>query len=165
MNQKMRIYHRYLGFFLVGIMAVYATSGIILILRDTDFLKLDKQITKNIKPQASVSELKELLKIKDFKIEKEESGKIYFNNGIYDKNSGEAIIHMKELPSFLLKMTQLHKAKTADPLFFLNIFFGVSLLFFVVSSFWMFLPKTAIFKKGIYFVIAGVVLTLAMLLL
>ena len=34
MNNKMRIFHRYLGFFLAGIMAVYALSGIVLIFRD-----------------------------------------------------------------------------------------------------------------------------------
>ena len=35
----MRIVHRYLGFFMAGIMAVYAISGVLLIYRDTDFLK------------------------------------------------------------------------------------------------------------------------------
>jgi hypothetical protein len=35
----MRVYHRYLGFFLAGIMAIYSVSGIIMIFRDTDFLK------------------------------------------------------------------------------------------------------------------------------
>ena len=40
LNTTMRIYHRYLGFFLAGIMAVYAISGIVLIFRDTDFLKM-----------------------------------------------------------------------------------------------------------------------------
>ena len=165
LNQKMRIYHRYLGFFLVGIMAVYAISGVLLIFRDTDFLKQEKQITKNIKPQASADELKELLKIKEFKVEKEEAGKVYFKNGVYDAASGEAVITIKELPKFLNRMTQLHKSKTADPLFFLNIFFGVSLLFFVVSSFWMFLPKTTIYKKGMYFVLAGIVLTIVLMLI
>ena len=43
-NQKstqfyMRIIHRYLGFFLAGIMTVYALSGVLLIFRSTDFLK------------------------------------------------------------------------------------------------------------------------------
>jgi uncharacterized iron-regulated membrane protein len=42
---RMRIIHRYLGFFLSGIMAVYALSGIVLIFRDTDFLKQEKIIT------------------------------------------------------------------------------------------------------------------------
>ena len=35
----MRITHRYLGYFLAGIMAVYAVSGVLLVYRDTDFLK------------------------------------------------------------------------------------------------------------------------------
>lgn len=39
MQKRMRIYHRYLGYFLAGIMAVYAISGLTMIFRDTDFLK------------------------------------------------------------------------------------------------------------------------------
>ncbi len=46
----MRVYHRYLGFFLAGIMAVYSISGIILIFRETDFLKKEKQITRQLNP-------------------------------------------------------------------------------------------------------------------
>ena len=38
-HTRMRIWHRYLGFFLAGIMAVYSTSGVLMIFRDTDFLK------------------------------------------------------------------------------------------------------------------------------
>jgi len=62
-------------------------------------------------------------------------------------------------------MTDLHKATTDSPLFFLNIFFGASLLFFVLSSFWMFLPNTTVFKKGMIFTAAGLVLTLLMIFL
>jgi uncharacterized iron-regulated membrane protein len=40
-STKMRIFHRYLGFFLAGIMATYSISGIILIFRETEFLKSD----------------------------------------------------------------------------------------------------------------------------
>ena len=47
---KMRLYHRYLGFFLAGIMAVYAISGITLIFRDTNFLKSDKLVERQLKP-------------------------------------------------------------------------------------------------------------------
>src|SRR5688572_32170720 len=47
------------------------------------------------------------------------------------------------------KMTHLHKASTDDPLYWLNVFFGVSLLFFVLSAFWMYLPKTKVFKAGL----------------
>ena len=60
-------------------------------------------------------------------------------------------------------MTKLHKANTNHPLFWLNIFFGVALLFFVVSAFWMFRPQTSVFKKGLYFALGGMVLTFILL--
>lgn len=160
---NMRVIHRYLGFFLVGIMAVYAMSGIVLIFRDTDFLKNEKQITKQVKANVQPEELGKLLQMKDLKIDKEEGNILFFKNGTYDKNTGTAQYKVKELPRILDKMTHLHKAKSADPLFFFNIFFGLSLFFFVISSFWMFMPNSSTFKKGMYFTIGGIVLTLILL--
>ena len=159
----MRIIHRYLGFFLVGIMAVYALSGVVMIFRDTDFLKQEKQIIKQVKVNAQPDELGKLLQMRDLKIDKEEGNLLFFKNGNYDKSTGTAQYKVKELPRVLDKMTNLHKAKSADPLFFFNIFFGLSLLFFVISSFWMFMPSTSTFKKGMYFTIGGIVLTLLLL--
>lgn len=162
-HSYMRIIHRYLGFFLVGIMAVYAISGIVLIFRDTDFLQQKKQVNKQIKVNAEAYELGQLLGIKQLKIEKIEDNLIYFDSGTYDRNTGLAEYTVKELPFVLGKMTHLHKAKSSEPLYFFNIFFGLSLLFFVISSFWMFMPKTSIFKKGIYFTLGGIILTLILL--
>ncbi|WP_375559028.1 hypothetical protein ACE193_14955 [Bernardetia sp. OM2101] len=160
---KVRIIHRYLGFFLVGIMSVYALSGIVLIFRDSDVFKQEIQITEQIKTNASADELGELLELRRLKVSKEENGKIYFQNGFYDKESGIAEYKIKELPFILDKMTHLHKSESGEPLFFLNVFFGVALLFFSLSSFFMFLPKTSVFKKGVYFTLAGIVLTLLLL--
>lgn len=163
LSTYMRIWHRYLGFFLTGIMAVYALSGILMIFRDTDFLKQSNQITRMIKPNAEPSELGPLLRMREIKVKKEEGNILLLENGTYDKTTGKAELTVKELPYFLNKMTELHKARSGQPLFFLNIFFGASLLFFVISAFWMFLPKTTIFKKGIYFTLAGIILTLILL--
>ena len=160
---KMRVIHRYLGFFLAGIMAMYSLSGIVLIFRDTDFLKNEKQITKQIKTNATPEELGKSLQMRDLKIDKEEGNVLFFKNGNYDKSTGTAQYTVKELPRVLDKMTHLHKAKSADPLYFFNIFFGLSLFFFVISSFWMFMPSTDTFKKGMYFTIGGIVLTLILL--
>ncbi|AOW21995.1 hypothetical protein [Urechidicola croceus] len=159
----MRIFHRYLGFFLVGIMAVYALSGIVLIFRDTEFLKKEVQIERTLEPNIPQSELGKALRRRNFKVLKEEGDIIFFNNGEYNKVTGFAKFTGKELPFVLKQMTKLHKANSKHPLFYLNIFFGVSLLFFVVSSFWMFLPKSSIFKKGIYYTIAGIILTVVLL--
>lgn len=164
-RNKIREIHRYLGFFLAGIMAVYAISGIVLIFRDTDAFKKVEHVTKQIQPQASAEELPKLLDIKKLKIEKEEGDILYFENGSYNKSSGTAEYTVKELPYILKKLTHLHKAKTKDPLFFLNVFFGLSLLFFVISAFFMFLPKMAIYKKGLYFTLGGLILTLLLLFL
>lgn len=161
---KMRIIHRYLGFFLAGIMAMYALSGITLIFRDSDFLKKEEHLTKQIKPNASPAELGKLLGFRNVKITKEDPDKIYFSNGFYEKQSGVAEYDVKDLPYFLKRMTQLHKSSSSDPLFFLNVFFGISLLFFVLSAFWMFMPQTSVFKKGMLFTVAGVILTIVLLL-
>src|ERR1700759_3346186 len=162
-NSKLRIYHRYLGYFLAGIMAVYATSGFIMIFRDTDFLKSDKQIEKQLRPNIKTEDLGRELRMRDFKVEKEEGDIIRFEQGTYNKSTGMAKYTSKEWPFFIEKLTRLHKADTNSPLFFLNVFFALSLLFFVLSAFWMFLPKTTIFKKGLYFTIAGVVLTIILI--
>lgn len=159
----MRVYHRYLGFFLAGIMTMYAISGIILIFRDTDFLKSEKQIIRTINPNLTNEDLGRELKIRNLKPINENGNLVTFEQGTYNRATGEASYTVKDLPFVLAKMTKLHKANSKEPLFFLNIFFGLSLLFFVVSSFWMFLPRTSIFKKGIYFALAGVLLTLLLI--
>ena len=160
----MRVVHRYLGFFLAGIMAVYALSGTVLIFRNTDFLKQEKYIQRILEPNLQPNELGQKLRIKGLKIESEAGDFLMFSQGGYNYVTGEVNYTVKELPLVLDKMTHLHKANTEHPLFWLNIFFGVSLLFFVVSSFWMFRPKTAIFKKGIYFTLGGIALTVLLLL-
>lgn len=160
---NMRILHRYLGFFLAGIMAMYALSGIVMVYRTTDFLKQEQQIEKIVKSNATAEELGKMLRMRDFKITKAEGDLLYFETGTYNSKTGEVSYKAKELPYLLNKMTQIHKATTNSPLYYLNIFFGVSLFFFVISSYWMFKPKSKIFKYGIYYTIGGIVLTLIML--
>ena len=164
LSLKMREYHRYLGFFLAGIMAVYSVSGIVLIFRDTDFLKVKTELTKNLDPNLKKTEIGNAIGNRRLKVEREEDGIYYFKGGNYNTTTGEAIYTKTQLPVILSKMTHFHKAKSGEPLFFLNIFFGVGLLFFVISAFYMFLPKTSIFRKGLYFAAAGIVLTVILLL-
>lgn len=160
LQKNMRVYHRYLGFFLAGIMAVYALSGVLMIFRNTDFMKKEIIEQRTLPADTKPEEIGAKLRLKNFKIESTEGNTIVFNGGTFDKSSGEVTFTTKQLPYILKKMTDMHKATSDRPLFFLNIFFGVSLLFFVLSSFWMFLPNTSIFKKGMYFTAAGLVLAL-----
>lgn len=163
MRQKMRIYHRYLGFFLAGIMAMYALSGMVLIFRDSDVFSRVTVIRKELPADTKAEQVGEILKIRRFTIEKTENGIAYFRNGTYDTRTHAVVYTKKELPYVLDKMTHLHKATSSRPLAFLNIFFGLSLLFFVISSFWMFIPGTNIFRRGIYFAVAGLILTVLLI--
>ena len=162
-NQKFRTIHRYMGNFLAGIMAVYAISGIVLIFRDTDFLQSPHQIEKELKPNIEKKDLAKELRVRKLQNITETADSILFENGSYDKTTGKAKITVMKLPFVLDKLTHLHKAKSGDPLYFFNIFFGVSLLLLVITSFWMFRPKTKIFTKGLYFTLSGVALILIML--
>jgi uncharacterized iron-regulated membrane protein len=162
-SNRMRIWHRYLGFFLAGIMAVYAISGVVLIFRNTDFLKYNKTTEKKLQQNLSIEEVGKLIKLRDLKATSENGDTIFFAQGFYNAVTGDTKYTVKSLPKVMEKLTQLHKANTAHPLYYLNIFFGLSLLFFVLSSFWMFLPKTSIFKKGLYYAIAGFILTVVLL--
>jgi hypothetical protein len=158
-----RIWHRYLGFFLAGIMAVYAISGVVLIFRNTDFLKKEVVKERQIAAGLSPEEAGKVLRIQNFSVERTEGETIYFPGGSYNAASGAAVHTVKELPYVMKQMTHLHKANTKDPLYYFNIVFGTALLFFVVSAFWMFMPGSKILRKGLYFSAAGLVLTLILL--
>lgn len=162
-SNKMRIYHRYLGFFLTGIMGVYALSGIVLIFRNTDFLKVEILKEKQVALHLNAEQLGKEIKIRRLEFTSVNQNIANFKEGFYNSKTGEVSYTVKKLPYVLDRMTHMHKAKSTDPLFFLNIFFGVALLFFVFSAFWMFLPGNTIFRKGLYFVAGGIVLTLIML--
>lgn len=162
-GNTLRVYHRYLGFFLAGVMAMYAVSGIVMIFRQTDFLKKEKTVERSVPVGIKLDDLGKELKIKELKIEKTEGNTVYFKQGTFDLTTGIAKYQVMELPLVLEKMSQIHKATTKSPLFFLNIFFGLALLFFVLSAFWMFIPSSDIFKKGMYFTVAGILLVLILL--
>ena len=159
---QVRIIHRYLGFFLAGIMFVYALSGIIMVYRNTDFLKSEVITEKKLAPNLNERQLKPTFK-KGADLVKKEGAILYLKGGTYNQETGLATIKKMELPFILDKMEHLHKATTNSPVYFLNIFFGVSLLFFVFSAFWMYTPKMPVFRKGMFFAVGGVLLTIILL--
>ncbi len=158
-----RVYHRYLGFFLAGIMAIYAVSGMVMIFRTTDFFKVENHLQVNVGTNMSAKELGQKLKIRNLKVQKEENNVLNSKDGKYNKQTGVANYTTKQLAYLLNKLTKLHKANTNSTPYYLNIFFGLSLLFFVLSDFWMFLPSTKIFRKGIFFTPGGILLALILI--
>ncbi|WP_299072737.1 hypothetical protein [uncultured Paraglaciecola sp.] len=159
-HNSIRKYHRWLGFFLAGMIAIYSVSGILLIFRKTDFLQFPQTEIHQLEPGLQTEALAKTLRIRNFKVESDVKGVIMFNSGQYDKHTGEAVINTIDYPMPLAKLVNLHKATHNSPLFFLNISFGVALLFFVVSAFLMFMPKLPFFKNGVKISLAGALFAL-----
>ena len=88
---QVRIIHRYLGYFLAGIMAMYALSGIIMIYRETDFLKNEVITERQLEPNLTASQLIPKIR-KSGKVEKTEGDILYFKNGNYNQKTGLASI-------------------------------------------------------------------------
>lgn len=166
-SYKMRVIHRLLGFFLAGIMIIYALTGIIMTFRKVDFLEFDKPVELQIDPGIHIAELSSHLEIKDFKVLKTEGEILYFKEGTYDLKSGLAKYTIKVYPPLLQKMIDLHETSTEShsSTYLFNVFFGISLFFFVISSFWMFNIKNKAFPKGMYYLVAGIVLSILLLFL
>lgn len=158
-----RVFHRYLGFFLAGIMAVYAISGIVLTFRNTDFLKKDMQVSRTLDPGLEGEALGMALRVRGFKADKVEGDVVYFAGGTYNSATGEATYTEKRQPLVIEKMNNLHKMHSGNPLFWLGVFFGIALLFFSISAFFMFAPKAPVYKTGLYVAAAGFLLAVILL--
>lgn len=153
----MRALHRYLGFFMAGIMVIYSVSGILLIYRDTDFMKVKIHVHKNIGRGINEHDLGRELRQKRFKVDKKEGSVYFFKDGTYDEQTGIADYIDKKYPLVLDKFVTLHKSRSKDQISPLNTFFGVTLFFFVLSSFWMFRPGARLFRKSMIYFILGLI--------
>lgn len=164
LHMAFRKYHRWLGFFLAGIMAVYAISGILLIFRKTDFLKYEQIQVQQLPPQLTNAQLTSTLNIKGSEVISESETGIVLNVGEYDKTTGTMSVVKKDYPIVLAKMVKLHKATHKSPLYWLNITFGVGLLFFVISAFMMFVPKLPMYKNGLKIAGVGALVTVLVII-
>ena len=160
----MRIWHRYAGFFIAGLVIVYGLSGITLIFRDTDFLKKEKKITLNLATGINPSELGSTLRMRDFKVERLEGDIIYFKGGSYNSATGAAEQTINELIFPLNKLTNLHKTPSKNIMHWFTLAFGIVMLFLAVSSIFMFKSGSKVFRKGLLTVAAGVVFVLILLM-
>jgi hypothetical protein len=165
LNYYMRALHRDIGFFAVGLIVIYSLSGVILIYRDTDFLKHETQVEKKLSPNLQPSELGQMLRLKDFKVLKTEGDVLYFPNGSYNTTTGAAKYTQKELPLWLSKFSQLHKSASQSPAHWFTTIFGILLFFLAISSFWMFNTITRQFRRGIVIAAAGIIFAIILLFL
>ncbi|MFT5729319.1 MAG: hypothetical protein ACI8PB_003484 [Desulforhopalus sp.] len=94
MYRWMRVLHRDIGFFVIGLTVIYGISGIMLTYRDTGFLKTETQIEKTIDSGLGVNQLGRTLHLKGIKVLSEDEKQIHFTSGTYNKETGFASFWM-----------------------------------------------------------------------
>ncbi|HOD83895.1 MAG: hypothetical protein BWX88_02417 [Planctomycetes bacterium ADurb.Bin126] len=163
LRHYMRVLHRDIGFFIAGLMVVYAVSGVILIYRDHAFLNRDVRIEKKLPPHIPSAQLGEALRIKGLATTKTEGDIVYFKGGTYNTASGIAAYTVQEPVFPLNRFIKLHKTMSSGLTYWFATIFGVLVVFLAVSSFWMFPSGTALYRRGIGIAGAGIVFTVVLL--
>jgi len=151
----MRVLHRDIGFFVIGLTVIYCISGIMLTYRDTGFLKSEQEVEKQLNSGLRADQLLRTLHLKDAKILGEDDNEIRFTSGSYDKQTGTASYVSNELPWILRTFNNLHFVSSKDGRHWFTSLYAFLLLFLAVSSFWMYKPGSTYFKRGILISISG----------
>ena len=160
----MRSLHRDLGYLTFGLVIIYALSGIVLMYRNTDFLKKEVTVERQLKPEMLADDLGKELRMRDFKIVRNEGDIIYFQNGTYNKVTGMAVFTSKDVMFPFNKFINFHKAISSNKMHWFNLAFGAILLFLAISSLWMFKANTKTFRRGMILTLVGIVASVVLLM-
>lgn len=163
-NYYMRSLHRDLGYLVFGLVIIYALSGILLLYRNTDFLKKEVKVERQLKPDMAIEDVGKELRMREFKDIRNEGDIIYFQNGTYNKVTGMAVFTSKDVMFPFNKFINFHKAISSNKMHWFNLAFGAIFLFLAVSSLWMFKANTKTFRRGMILTIAGILVSIVLLL-
>ncbi len=165
LHYYMRSLHRDLGYLTFGLVLIYALSGIVLLYRNTDFLKKEVAIERQLKPGMAVDDIGRELRMREFKVIKSEGDVVYFHNGTYNKTSGMVQYKSKEIMKPFSWFINFHKSVSNKASYLFNLAFGIIFLFLAISSLWMFKPNTKTFKRGMVLTAIGIVISVLVLIL
>lgn len=162
-----RMIHRVLGYLTLGMVVVYALSGILLIHRTGDFMKRSVAVEQTLQPGLSADELSAEVKLKRFKVLDETEQTIFFAEGQYDKATGKAAYVKKEVVAPFDKFIALHKLadKQSPAVAAFTTLFGVCLLLLGLTSLFMYKRKAKQFWTNMAYTGAGIALVVLLLLL
>ncbi|MGL4854964.1 MAG: hypothetical protein ACRC37_06895 [Lentisphaeria bacterium] len=161
----MRVLHRDIGFFTIGLMLIYALSGIVLVYRDTNFLKQDKKIERQLDKNLSGEKVGSELRLRMFRVLEENEQIVKFKEGSYNKSTGEANYTVREFMFPFNKWASLHKVPSAQTKSIISVIAGILLSFLALSSFWMYNVKSKLFKRNIFISIAGFIVAIILTLI
>jgi len=173
-RKLLRILHRDLGYFIVGMTVVYALSGIFLNHRHdfnpdykiyfTEF-QTDINSAENVDEQAVKKALtnQEMdVVYKKHYINNQGMIKVFIENGeaIINPETGEASMSYLQRRPIIFEMNKLHKASVGTLWKWVSDAMAVILLFVAVSGLFLLKGKRGLSRWGWWFTIAGVIVPL-----
>lgn len=161
----MRVLHRDIGFLTIGLTLVYALSGVLLIYRNTGLLKMERIEEKQLVANLTGNDLGQQLRIRNFKVEREDEETIYFKDGFYDVVTGKSVVTRKVYIPPFDKLVDLHKITGTHKMSVLALVYGFMLCFLAVSSLFMFKLGSRKSKRGIAMIALSIIITVAIVVL
>lgn len=178
-RKLLRILHRDLGYFIVGMTIVYALSGIYLNHRhdfNPDYKIFLTEFQTDITPQTNINEavVKEALTAqqrdvvyKKHYINSEGLIKVFIENGeaVINPETGKAAMSYLQRRPIIFEMNKLHKASIGTLWKWVSDAMAVILLFVAVSGLFLLKGKHGLKRWGWWLTIAGVIVPLFFALL
>lgn len=173
-RKLLRVLHRDLGYFIVGMTIVYALSGIYLNHRhdfNPDYKIFLTEFQTDITPQTDINEtvVKEALNkqqrdivYKKHYINSEGLIKVFIKNGeaVINPETGEASMSYLQRRPIIFEMNKLHKASIGTLWKWVSDAMAVILLFVAVSGLFLLKGKRGLKRWGWWWTIAGVIVPL-----
>jgi hypothetical protein len=158
----MRALHRDIGFLLIGIMVIYALSGIQLNYRNLFTYSTETETT--LTPNMSLTELASQLRMRDTRGATTEGDITTFTDGsTYNASTGKAVTVRDTVIWPIDKFNALHKNGGRGISKIITTIAAAMLFFLAISSFWMYPTKNRNFKRGIILAVVGFAIAIYLL--
>lgn len=178
-RKLLRVLHRDLGYFIVGMTVVYALSGIYLNHRhdfNPDYKIYYSEINFNVpdKTDFTVEEIKEVLRKVDANVvykkhylNNEGKIKIFIDNGeaVFNPENGAGYIQYLERRPLIFSFNKLHRASIGTLWKWVSDLMAVILLFVAVSGLFLLKGKRSLQSWGWWLLAAGIIVPLAFIII
>jgi len=149
-----RALHRDIGFLMIGLMVIYAISGIQLYYRNLFTYSTETETT--LTPNMSMTEVAFQLRMRDTRGATTEGDVTTFMDGsTYNASTGESVTVRSQVIWPIDKFNDLHKRGGSGVTKAITTIGAVMFCFLAISSFWMYSTKNKNFKRGIILAIVG----------
>ena len=174
-RKLLRIFHRDLGYFIVGMTIVYVVSGILLNHRhdfnpdyqiyteDFSFDANSKDATDEDVLKAIINDLPHDLKYKKHYLSNEGLVKVFVESGEITINpeSGKGVMRYLQRRPVFFEMNKLHKATLGTTWKWVSDAMAFILLFVTVTGLFLLKGKRGFIRWGLWWMIAGFIVPLA----